>query len=900
MSSENSPDAANRDAGSTPDQKAAHQFLTELRTRVATQELPYQHGVEEEALTSLFKIFEQARTAIKDNPGCEKFADLAISVLNRDLRPMTARWHRELSNGILASRDGADAFREDLAELQAKLRAHVGDLRQMAYGNSDQDEMFPGPFDCAEFDTLFDTSIAYGIAENDQIEVMKEHLADEQIEASSTADINESEKSTVELRRRKIAEVAEQRALEIEMPAEGTDAVGLACSGGGVRSATFSLGIIQVLADKGLIKRIDFLSTVSGGGFTGSFLTRRLKSMDSEKHIGGAFGPDPEPIRFLRQRAKYLSSKSFWDACGMISSTVAGMILNWMPLLMVIVALALVTVWVEKIQFWKEFEFWIYLGLAGLTLGSAFAFFLSLQRGGRASNTTGWVLTCSALLLVLSIAWKAVVEGYYLFLPRDGNFNSLDAILDHLSKSFSPRLVGAGGISIGTAAVLIPVVLQFLPILKKPKIKKLISKFSLVLASLFLPVAGLALYYVLCSIGKMDEFLLTETRYFPGGGQAFLFLVAAILFVLTYFVLNINLTAPHRLYRNGLASTFVAEEDGGSDIVHLSEINEVGDDDNDKEAGFAPYHLINAAVNLPTSTSKGLRERQCDFFLFSKHFTGSPVVGYRPSSEWKMNGKPADLASAMAISGAAFSSNMGMSSIRPLRALLTFLNVRLGFWIRRPSMPGLFGKRARLTHPGFSFLLREMAGVAMSEKQSWVNLSDGGHIENLAVYELLRRRCKFVIAIDGECDPDFQFKGLVTLIRHARIDLGVRIAPDLSDLRKDPESGHSHCHYHLCRIHYPHVNDEQPAATGLLLYLKLSTTGNESELIRRYQQANPDFPHQTTMDQFFDEEQFEAYRQLGAHVGDGLFAPSLTSGKTEPRSVKDWFQSLAKNLLLPE
>ena len=102
----------------------------------------------------------------------------------------------------------------------------------------------------------------------------------------------------------------------------------------------------------------------------------------------------------------------------------------------------------------------------------------------------------------------------------------------------------------------------------------------------------------------------------------------------------------------------------------------------------------------------------------------------------------------------------------------------------------------------------------------------------------------------------------------------------------------------MCRIHYPKTGN-QSAGTGLILYLKLSVTGNEQELIRRYRALNPDFPHQTTLDQFFDEEQFEAYRQLGVHVAEGLFAPALAGGGAAPTSVKDWFERLGRNLLLP-
>jgi hypothetical protein len=242
----------------------------------------------------------------------------------------------------------------------------------------------------------------------------------------------------------------------------------------------------------------------------------------------------------------------------------------------------------------------------------------------------------------------------------------------------------------------------------------------------------------------------------------------------------------------------------------------------------------------------------------------------------------------MAISGAAVAPNMGLGSKTSLRSLMTFLNVRLGFWIRNPA------KSAKRETPGYHCLVQEMFGIAMSETEPWLNLSDGGHIENTAAYELLRRRCKFIICVDGEPDPNYAFHGFMTLARHAQIDFGVEIESHLADLKPDPKTGLSRVHAVLCKVHY-----KQPEATGLLLYLKLSVTGNESELIKRYRISHPEFPHQTTLDQFFDEEQFEAYRELGVHIADGLFSRALMSGDTDPASVAIWFRHLAASLLRP-
>ena len=405
--------------------------------------------------------------------------------------------------------------------------------------------------------------------------------------------------------------------------------------------------------------------------------------------------------------------------------------------------------------------------------------------------------------------------------------------------------------------------------------RSLVLKIALILAGVIIPLAAVALFYLAFDFGDLRR----SDSHFPG------LLILDIFFAFVAFgILNVNLTGPHRLYRDQLARTFVQEREDDDRPVYLKDIN---------RNNSAPYHLINATVNLPSSTDQALRERRSDFFLFSREFCGAPSIGYQRTPDWKTNGQDADLATAMAVSGAAASSYMGLGSMPSLTALLTFLNVRLGFWILRP------GYKHRFEAPGFACLIREMTGIAMSEKQKWVNLSDGGHIENMGVYELLRRRCKFIISVDGESDPQSTFQGHLTLVRHAQIDFGIRIDSKLSELRPDATSKYSQSHAMFCRVHYP-AQEGKEAGTGLILYIKLSVTGNESELIRRYRLLHTDFPHQTTLDQFFDEEQFEAYRELGVHVAEGLFSPALLGGNVNPPTIAQWFRCLAASLLEPE
>ena len=858
----------------TPDQKAAHRFLTELRTRISTQPLPYQHGVEATALESLWKVFDHARDAIKENPGCEQFAARATLVLNRVVRPLTAKWHRAFEEGRLAGRDGADEFRGELQGVQKQLRQFAAELHQMAYGTQHTDELTPDVMPDAELEKLFHP-LAFGFTPTqespphpacDQPLPRSERargqgeggLAGSRVQGANRdsvcTTIAAEENEAVKTRR-------EKRAVKT---AAGMDAIGLALSGGGIRSATFSLGVVQVLAEKGFLREVDFLSTVSGGGYTGSFLTQRLGNGEPVSDVAGPHGPDPEPVRYVRQHARFLSGdlKEKWS---MVCATFAGMLLNWSAPVFVIAVLALVASMLDRSG--VNVPWPVLLSLCGAASVMAIMLYgWGMRENQKISKLTGSVLGgMLALTGIVGLCWLL-----------EASFGEPMGSI-YINWTTSGRI----GVVVGALAALAPGIIRFLPVLKEPKVRKLVLQGALWVAGLVVPLVVVVLFYLLRGLGSFgQQFSPSVSGAIPNWvvshqGQIILVCAAVGCALVSIFVININLTGPHRLYRDSLARTFIRRTTTDALTVDLKAIN---------TKGTAPYHLINAALNVPGTGDFALKDRGCDFFLFSRHWTGSPATGYHRTEAWHANGKPVDLATAMATSGAAASAHMGLGSMPSLTALLAVLNVRLGFWIKQPHTQG--GNA-----PGFNCLLREMTGVAMSEKQPWLNLSDGGHIENLGVYELLRRRCKFIICVDGEADPAFTFGGLMTLVRHAQIDFGIRIKPVLDDLRSDPKTGYSKCHFHFCRIHYPE-------GVGLLLYLKLSVTGNEPELIRRYRITNPEFPHQSTLDQFFDQEQFEAYRQLGVHVAEGLFLPALMD-RTSPDSVPTWFRQLAKNLLEP-
>jgi hypothetical protein len=808
-----------------PDQLAAHEFLTELRTRITTQPLPYQYGVESRALESLWTLFEFGRNAIKNHPGCEVFARRVTDMLNVHVRPVTSKWHRALAEGRLESRDGAAAFRGDLAALQARLRRFAAELHELAYGHRGNDALTPPAVTQSELAaTLADLRV--GIS------------GDGPLRPPNVDKINGVEAAAVHARRR-------HRNIGT---ADNMNAVGLALSGGGIRSATFCLGVVQVLAERGLMKDVDFLSTVSGGGYTGSFLTTRLGADQPMSDIAAPNGPDSDAIRYLRQHAKYLAAVDLKQRWSMATATVAGMLLNWSaPLLVILIAALAAIAYGEQHAFrvpWRQI-----VGVLGaITAVFVVVYGVGIRGRRRRASITGWIFAaCAAMTLLAAGGWA--LEAGYRFAAA------------HSSSWLRLRTLTLGS---GIVAA-IPAILRFVPLATKPLARRIALQVALYACGVILPLGAIALFYGLTYAALHDKIAWQG-----------LIAAAALCAAVALVVLNINLTGLHRLYRDQLARTFVQSAETRDESLRLRRIN---------PKHTAPYHLINTTLNLPSSTAAALRERRSVFVVFSKYWCGSPTTVFVRTSSFRMNGENADLATAMAISGAAVAPHMGLGSKPALRALLTFLNIRLGFWLRQRNANGPFAV------PGFLCLLREMTGIAMSEAHDWLYLSDGGHIENMGVYELLRRRCKYIICVDGESDPQSSFHGLMTLVRHAQIDFGVRVSFGLDDLRP-AASGFSQTHWTLGRVRYP------GGGQGLLLYLKLSVTGNEPELIRRYRLEHPEFPHQSTIDQFFDEEQFEAYRQLGVHVAEGLFTPAL--GTVTPASVPGWFRHLAVNLLHPE
>jgi len=435
--------------------------------------------------------------------------------------------------------------------------------------------------------------------------------------------------------------------------------------------------------------------------------------------------------------------------------------------------------------------------------------------------------------------------------------------------------------------------------------KKFGRQAVILLVSLLGPLLPFVIYLTVLNKIIYSEAWPTRDGYTLDIGYVLLFfLITAIVVHLLLLGLDPNSTSIHDFYRGRLSRAYlVGRREPGelllSGDLKLSEMC--------RAETAAPYHLVNVALNLQGSDDPDYRDRNSDFFFFSKKFVGGGHhSGYCPTQEMEAAMPQLDLGTAMAISGAAAAPNMGAFTVGPLVILLALLNIRLGYWLPNPrraresEQPVEAGRlRSAIRHlrrlpaslfgfyrlrPGPYLFLKELAGW-MDDEGLYVNVSDGGHIENTAIFELLRRRCELIIAGDAEADPKMNFAGLATLVRYARLDLDIEIEIDTSELRL--VDGSSSRHFAIGKIHYP-AGPGLKAETGYLIYLKASVTGDEDQVVSEYRRRQSDFPHQSTADQFFDENQFEAYRALGSHVVDSLFKD--LEGAKLPEPVLGWLQ----------
>ena len=792
-------------------------------------------------------------------------------------------------------------------------------------------------------------------------------------------------------------------------PTAKNQLTGLCLSGGGIRSAIFCLGFIQALFRSGFLKRIDYLSTVSGGGYIGSCLTallssdienidKKIKNSSKEKKIPllwdecnfpfampklqkksdtvsessefdkecfhGKEKPvtaEKEPVRRLRYYSNYLTAEGNFvkKYFGPVLAFGRGFIFN---LLLILPLPILVAVLLTTLYRIPDFNI-KFLGLGPIRS--------HLQMG--------------RLNTELRNHYEAVKMYERFIFYESKNFSSSLTFTDKVAIiKTTPALADKEiGLSAKVSTLKDSIWKEWIGMLILPGIAALCvlavdlvfmgtKKFNLIgcrftfsyyssvclilffLAPLTVQVFGAAIVYwnvyklpneiaFLSILSLLGPKLLGNSKSGGNGsalwikiGMAFcLMLLGPVL--LLYFtgwmvhsiwarnlswgcliigiigalfilwlpsrIININKISLHRFYRDRLSRAFQIQHDGDNPKKNATPFQRIYSNDRielaklyDNSGTIGPYPIINTNLNQTKELPKKERDgvfRTSENFIFSKHWCGSSITGYIRTDEYQKKDQHIDLATAVAISGAAANIGMGSGNMPVFRLLMALLNVRLGYWAPNPgsitSKPNwvLFGNT-----PGTWTLIKEMFGV-YSRKSDYINLSDGGHFDNLGVYEMLRRRCKYIIVADAEADPLMKFQGLAYIIRLARVDFGIMIEIDLSGLKLDKVSNVSKNHCVVGTIKYPDDSE-----IGYIFYCKSSVTGDLPQHLYEYRVKHPTFPHQTTADQWFDEQQFEVYRELGYHVGRDSVRPvtSLTNSKIDDKmSTEDIFVQLKQH-----
>jgi hypothetical protein len=407
---------------------------------------------------------------------------------------------------------------------------------------------------------------------------------------------------------------------------------------------------------------------------------------------------------------------------------------------------------------------------------------------------------------------------------------------------------------------------------------------------------------------------------FPQNPATIMSIAAAALFVpwlLLCFLVNVNRFSLHALYRNRLVHTFLGASNLGNDRDTESQFTHFDESDNPRmwrlwadlqpaledfpakkarlepkaPAGpkWRPFHVINITVNLARPGNLAWQQRKAASFTVSPLHAGcggdalTSGGAFRLSREYGGREGGISLGTAFAISGAAVSPNMGYHTSPGVALLMTLFNVRLGWWLGNPAIDNDLGVRGSGPAWAPCPLMREALGLT-NEHSPYIYLSDGGHFENLGLYEMIRRRCRLIVVSDAGEDLNFKFEDLGNAIRKIWIDLGVEICFDgLEGLVKRPDpllpSDVPPRYWAVADVRYRKADGD--GEDGRILYIKSGIYGSEPIDVLSYALDHPTYPHESTSDQFFSESQFESYRALGFEIASQAIAQGAGLQKSD-------------------
>ncbi len=613
------------------------------------------------------------------------------------------------------------------------------------------------------------------------------------------------------------------------------DSVGLAFSGGGVRSATFCLGLMQAFERYGMLKLVDYLSTVSGGGYVGSSLTW-FKSRKPDDFPFGTkrshYSIYGRVLDWLRTHGSYLNPGSGMTVWALIAAVIMGTTIN---LMLIVPPWLWAFYWMGRPVFENAsetgFEFVLIAGLASLSLFfiivtlmvTWFQFIAGTRYERWVRVLLGWLLKAGILLCIFGLIPQAY--ELLLYLPElvrpfiAAAFSALGGLIVRLMTIGDPDAAGFG------------------------RLRHLARSIGI----LFIAYGIFVLIY---------HFAINLSEPVPWKWVLGILIIGAFI--------NINLLSMHRYYRNRLRDAFMPYNVGPGEHGYPDATEAEANDCRlgDLQPSNAPYQIINTTIQLVGSRNAKLQGRGGDSFILSPRYCGARCTKYLVTDRY--DGGKMDLATACSFSGAAVDPNTYATRSRAVAFLMTLFNLRLGYWAPNP-------RTNSYSRFWIYDMLREMLGL-LNERSRQIHLSDGGHFENLGLYELIARRCEYIIVVDGSADGEFTFSDLAKVTEMVRVDFGAQINLQVDSIRPDPASGRSKIAYALGTVCYPPLEGEGEDTEARILYIKSTVTDSATATalpvdLYSYKKTHPAFPDQSTVDQFFDEAQFEAYRELGYQLG---------------------------------
>jgi hypothetical protein len=738
------------------------------------------------------------------------------------------------------------------------------------------------------------------------------------------------------------------------------DYFGLALSGGGIRSATFNLGLLQALGEKGVLSHVDYLSTVSGGGYVGGFWSawRFCNPGSSEAFPVRATGPGHnrcerievrhlrEFSRFLIPRVGFTQSETWLAVSSVLGGTLISLMLTAAAVATLLYLWCFTALWLSNVdQVSGAVAFFVItlgihlgaearidllgkLGDAGKGLGFALGVLAALASGGIwwvLAGGPGWGLLPGVLSLLnpplvwfATALWLLFTRG---FCQRILNAKRTGALDRAVSRSLAPALVTAGlslvwlaatklseeeffqtraavGLGSAGAAALFVWLRDWLKApMEENRGTALLTHLRRVLKPV-LPRAAAMVAVVLFFVGVALLIQLAEPtaprtglpRALPSY-DSFGFLSAVGLSATSLFWFDPARTGLHEFYRARIARCFLgAARAAQTRAEHFAQAGP------DRRPAPAPATVEQRWDDLSLGELRSVPSRRpLHLVCCAANNLGGDALGglYRGARSAVLSpfgisvgnfGAPRDhlsFSAALTASAAAFNSQMGELSMRlgpAVAFLMCALNLRLGLWVPHP----LNTEPERNWFPGWYFFL-EALGISRSDQardkdfferrfvrqrrsRMKLHLSDGGHFENLGIYELVRRHCRYIIASDASADPKGTFTDLGNAIRRVREDFGVEIEIDVDPLRPGAD-GCASRHAVTGTIHFDGLDGTDK---GFLIYFKPNLTGDEPADVLEYRSRQPEFPHDGTGDQFYDEAQWESYRRLGQHAGSEI------------------------------